>query len=98
MHRVAACIARREHYVDTKGKIAVAAAFVAGVACEHWMVSSAYAAPAVVAARSFVLKDPAGRTRAELTAEPNGRPVLKFYDENGRTVWAAPDTMLMPAR
>jgi hypothetical protein len=37
------------------------------------------------------LKDAKGKTRIEMSVEPNGNPKLNFLDENGKVVYSLPE-------
>jgi hypothetical protein len=80
--------------------LSLSGVFITGMFFQNWLthsVATAAAAPVVIEAQKFILKDTAGHTRAELILEPNGKPALKFYDQNGKTIWAAPTVMVSPA-
>ena len=84
-----------------KRNIALAAvAFAAGLVLGRWTstepVSANAALPTVIEARSFVLKDADGHKRGELTVDRDGRPALRLYNEDGRTIWSAPGPTVIP--
>jgi hypothetical protein len=43
----------------------------------------------IVEAEGFVLKDGAGKVRAELVVDKDG-PGLELYGKNGKTIWPQP--------
>jgi hypothetical protein len=50
-----------------------------------------------VEARAFLLKDSAGHLRGKMTVDGDRRPLLEFYDADGRVIWST-DSHVIPTK
>jgi hypothetical protein len=86
---LAAVVARLEKVERQNRRLRGAGIAVLVLAVAGLLMGQAMPKARIVEAEGFVLKDGAGKVRAELVVDKDG-PVLRLSDENGKTIWSAP--------
>ena len=78
--------------------VAVVAGFVGGVV-SHYVsptpVQAQAQAPKEIKAQNFVVVDAKGTPFGLFGFDPEGKPIIKLIDENGKAVWTAPPPPLV---
>jgi hypothetical protein len=86
---LAAVVARLEKVERQNRRLRGAGIAVLMLAVAGLLMGQALPKARIVEAEGFVLKDGAGKVRAELVVDKDG-PGLELYGKNGKTIWPQP--------
>jgi hypothetical protein len=86
---LAAVVARLEKVERHNRRLRGAGIAVLVLAAAGLLMGQAMPKARIVEAEGFVLKDGAGKVRAELVVDKDG-PGLELYGKNGKTIWPQP--------